>query len=178
MPGVLLSGPIGVGKTHTQQRLIAEYGFWSPTEWTTRQVRERRDTRRYISEQSFISSVRNGSFVLPARFAGYWYAWEANDLWRLSTDRDMAALDVRPYTALCLSALVPNLHAVWLWISPGELRARRATRQEQRDLDSSMRQAREDQDQNDQVYETLFKNRVEADVNAVSKIIEIVGIQW
>jgi guanylate kinase len=173
MTVVILTGPLGVGKTSLQRRLQAEHGFWSPTTHTTRPVDLHEVDLRSCDLPEFETAVRQGSLVMPAQFAGNWYAWDSNALDRMRQPDAKTVVNVRPYTGLVLAALLPRCVPCWLWVDAHELARRRTSRGEQRDTTSEARAARERADETDRRYEYLFPHRVCSDERALDIILAL-----
>jgi guanylate kinase len=134
MNGVILTGPLGVGKSSLQANLVDNLGFWCPQTITTRTVSCSERWYAHVDAQEFLKNAREGKYVCPYYFAGQWYAWVAEDVFRLQVDAKWAVINVRPYTALLLGSLVRSLKPVWLWLEPEELRARLRARNATRDI--------------------------------------------
>jgi guanylate kinase len=173
MTVVILSGPLGVGKSSLQRRLQAEYGFWTPTTHTTRPVGASESDLRFCDLASFEDAVRRGAFVMPSQFASNWYAWDAESLHRMRDIVTATVVNVRPYTGLVLAALLTQCVACWLWIDEDELSRRRSTRGEERDISVEMRLARERADETDRRYERFFPYRVRCDADALRVILTL-----
>jgi ribose 1,5-bisphosphokinase PhnN len=171
---VILSGPLGVGKTYAQQQLVVKHGFWRPTEYTTRPVDGGSRTHTQISTEEFTRRVQTGDLVMPALFGSHWYGWPKEDLERIRDGAGQIVIDVRPYTALALSALVRDLQAVWLWVEDEILQRRRSMRRERRDRDEVVRIERELMDKQEAAYEEMFSVRIKADVGVVDNILAVV----
>lgn len=166
---VILTGPLGVGKTYLQQRL-RQRGFWSPDTVTTRAVADSERETQHVAWDHFRQGVTSGEFVLPATFGGAWYAWRREELDKLADSSDaLAVANVRPYTALTLSILLPAARPVWLWLTERELQDRRGTRKAERDTNDERLAA----DVADRAYEALFADRVRADEGAEETILNI-----
>ena len=166
---IVLTGRLGVGKSTLQARLVTDFGFWTPTTVTTRPIESTDPGMRGIPLADFIADTRAGRLLLPAAFGGYWYAWARADIERLAHSEVPAVLNVRPYTALVLHALLPRTLAVWLWVDDAELERRTSDRHAARDSAD----ARRKQDEIDQQYEDLFAIRVCADDQAVTSILAV-----
>jgi guanylate kinase len=173
--GVILTGPLGVGKTHALRVLTTSHGFWTPRELTTRPVDTGSTSHGHVSEDSFIQRAKEGDIVMPAHFAGQWYGWPRSDFERLLSADGLAALDVRPYTALILASVIETFKAIWLWAAPDVLMQRRLSRRELRDQDEAFRAYREQQDAYDAAYERLFKTKIRADEDIVNNILSVVA---
>lgn len=175
MPGLILTGPLGVGKTITQRRLVAEFGFWTPATYTTRQVEQHDVGFVHVSVEDFESGVADGRYVMPAWFGGAWYGWLTADLHRISNPTSgNVVLNVRPYTALLLAAFVPSLIPVWLWTDADELTRRRPGRGAVRDTDQTAHE-REAQDVEDQAYGSLFRIKVKVDESVIPSLLELLA---
>jgi len=110
MRGLILTGPLGVGKTTAQRILVADHGFWMPSTVTTRAAEHGEPEVLAVSWEGFRAGVAERRYILPTQFGGHWYAWLGSDLARLRGDwAAAAALNVRPYTALLLSGIIPEL---------------------------------------------------------------------
>jgi guanylate kinase len=168
--GVLLSGSTGVGKTTLQDRLVSEHGAWTPRTYTTRQVAPHESGVEQLTADEFGERVRSLAIVLPHHFGGAWYGWPAEDLDRLRAPGRLAALNVRPYTALALAALIPDLLPVWLHEAAEVLSRRRAARAELRDTDE-LASLRLKADQDDIVYAALFPIKLQPGPGAIEFIL-------
>lgn len=133
MRGLLLTGPTGVGKSTAQAELHERHGFWVPRTCTTRRVESHESDLLHYSQPEFLDAVRAGKVALPASFGGKWYGWLAGDLHALQHGSGRAVLNVRPYPALILQALLEGFIAVWLTVDDDELSRRRAERFAARD---------------------------------------------
>lgn len=171
MRSLILTGALGAGKTTLQRGLVEHYGFWAPATVTTRSV----DTDELevigVSNEEFRSGVVDRRFVLPTRFGGNWYGWRYGDLSRMCSESAAPAVaNVRPYTALLLSALIENSIAVWLWIEEAELERRRRERAAARD---TIHNARLDEDQSDRDYKAFFMHHIKSDDQALEQLLRI-----
>jgi len=173
MRGLILTGPLGVGKTTAQQKLVHEHGFWSPFEVTTRTVGEKEASLKHMPEREFIECVKQGKLVFPVEFAGHWYAWDSRDLQKMMEQPCLCVVNVRPYTALILSAIFRNMFAVWLWASTDELERRRSQRNAKRDHETELSARRRVRDTEDAVYEPMFCSRIEADENLITNLLKV-----
>lgn len=171
--GLALAGALGVGKSYLQRELVTKHGFWTPRTITTRKVDKGEPQLQQVSPEQFKESVRAKRSVIPIAFAGTWYAWLCEDFkYFRATEGRMAILNVRPYTALLLSAMVEQMVPVWLWLPPEHLEERRASRGADRDH-GRLGQARETQDQAELDFQGFFPNRVVAGIDAVSELLRI-----
>ncbi len=178
MPGVIITGPLGVGKTTIQRELVEDFGFWTPTTVTTRLLENEEKYMRSVSADEFSSGVVNGHLLLPIIFANAMYAFEFNDFQRIngnSAQDDVVVLNVRPYTALVISAFVPSLVPIWLKVPDDEeLERRRLDRNAIRD-NSSNGMLRNSQDHIDTTYSSFFKETVAVNSDATIKILRLLG---
>lgn len=174
MRGLLLTGPTGVGKSTAQLVLHQQYGFWTPRTCTTRQVEAHESDFLHHSELDFLKAVRDSSIVLPASFGGEWYGWPAQDLHTLQHGSGRAVLNVRPYPALILQALLEDFTAVWLTVDDEELNRRRAGRLAVRDTNLQLRKERQTQDEADLVYRSCFGHVCTADDALVANLLALV----
>jgi len=126
--GLLLTGPTGVGKSTAQAELHERHGFWMPRTCTTRRVESHESDLLHYSQPEFLDAVRAGKVALPASFGGKWYGWLAGDLHALQHGSGRAVLNVRPYPALILQALLEDFIAVWLTVDDDELSRRPSCR--------------------------------------------------
>lgn len=171
MRSLILTGALGAGKTTLQRALVEGYGFWTPATVTTRFVDPCELDVIGVSEGEFRSGVVARRVVLPARFGGNWYGWKSDDLTRMcSKSTKPAVANVRPYTALILSALIENVIPVWLWIEKASLEHRRAERAATRDAISGTRIS---EDQGDTDYEALFLEHIRSDDQALEQLLNI-----
>jgi len=171
MRSLILTGALGAGKTTLQRALVERHEFWSPATVTTRSVDPNELDVIGVSQDEFRSGVVARRFVLPAKFGGNWYGWRHNDLARIcSKSPKPAVANVRPYTALLLSALIENSVPVWIWVEQSELERRRAERAAARDEINSERLH---EDHNDKDFEDLFLERVRSDDHALKKLLNI-----
>lgn len=173
MRGLLLTGPTGVGKSTVQTRLRDDHGFWVPHTCTTRIVDSTDSDLLHVPEAEFLQAVHRGEIVVPACFGGIWYGWRNSDVKRMRTDDGRAVLNVRPYTALILQALLDEFTAVWLTLEPNELLRRRSGRQAPRDTNDRLRRQRESQDDDDLVYRPCFGHVYIADDDLLSKLLNL-----
>lgn len=171
MRGLILTGPTGVGKSTIQSQLREEHGFWAPRTYTTRFVEPNDRDLIHVPSDHFMQAARDGAILLPVTFGGNWYGWLKDDVDVLRSERARAVLNVRPYPALILQALMPSLIAVWLTLEPAELARRRAQRHAARDDDPLVRTRREVQDAEDLVYMPCFKHTCAADDRAVHMLL-------
>jgi guanylate kinase len=173
--GLILTGPLGVGKSTAQRRLILDHGFWTPETVTTRSVDEDELRMTHRTEATFIEQVRVGELVMPTRFGSQWYAWLREEVAMIRGTGGTAVLNVRPSTALTLAALLPDLIPIWLWVNDQVLTERRSARTLSRDLDESYRRLRETADDEDRAYRPLFARRAEANASLVPRLLEMLG---
>ncbi|WSQ10355.1 hypothetical protein OG604_22810 [Streptomyces sp. NBC_01231] len=173
MRGLILTGPLGVGKTTAQRILIEQYDFWSPSEATTRKAEERESHLTTHSLDTFTALVKARKLAFPMEFAGNWYAWHSEDLTRMMNEPGKAVVNVRPYTALAMSAILPDMLPVWLWLPDEELMRRRLSRTDQRDRDESMRMRREVRDAEDAGYERMFDRRYQAQPDLIKNLLDL-----
>jgi guanylate kinase len=175
MRGLILTGALGVGKTTAQDTLVRLHGFWTPTTMTTRSVSSDEAYALGVGLEEFTAGVRDRRFVLPAKFGTNWYGWSAEDFHRLRNDRAArAVVNVRPYTALLLSALIEDMLPVWIWLTPEELALRLAQRAAVRDVEPAILSERRRQDEEDRTYETLFEHRVRSDENMPQSLLRLI----
>lgn len=174
MRGLLLTGPTGVGKSTAQTVLREQHGFWTPRTCTTRVVEPNEPEFLHFSEAEFLTAVRAGDVVLPASFGAEWYGWLRVDLTALQHRAGRAALNVRPYPALMLQALLSGFVAVWLTVDGAELTRRRARRRAARDTDQVLRQRRQAQDEEDLIYKPCFAHVRMADDLLVENLLDLV----
>lgn len=174
MHGLLLTGPTGVGKSTAQTVLREQHGFWTPRTCTTRVVEPNESDLLHFSEPEFVAAVRAGDVVLPASFGDEWYGWLRVELTALQHDAGRAVLNVRPYAALMLQALLSGFVAVWLTVDSTELARRRSARLAARDTDHLLRQRRQAQDEEDLIYEPCFANIRIADGALVASLLDLV----
>lgn len=173
MRGLILTGPLGVGKSTAQRLLMRDHAFWTPETITTRSVDNDETGMRACDRDAFVSAVRRGELVLPTHFASEWYAWSREDVSKLRCADGLAVLNVRPYTALTLAGMLPELIAVWLWAPADVLAARRQDRRLGRDVDETIRRIREAADEEDRIYEPLLVRRAEANAVVVSSLLAV-----
>jgi guanylate kinase len=172
--GLIITGALGAGKTTAQDALVHRHGFWTPVTITTRPVDVNEQYARYVSLEAFRDGVVEHKYVLPAKFGGQWYAWSALDFTRLTEDRaSRIVVNVRPYTALLLSALIRDMLPVWLWVEPDELVRRVSQRSAKRDVDPYIGVQREHQDTEDKAYEMFFQYRVRSDENMLPSLLRL-----
>ena len=176
--GLALSGRLAAGKSSAQRILVESHGFWSPTTITTRRLDPGEDGVSSVPTRDFVDGVGDGRYALPVCFAGNWYAWSSPDVSRLLHHSTDVALNLRPYTALALSALVPDLLPVWLRVREDELIQRRARRGSNRDRDPKLGDLRSEQDRVDAVYEPLFRIRVESNARVIPALLAIHEGHW
>jgi hypothetical protein len=172
--GLILTGALGAGKTTAQDILVREHGFWTPTTVTTRSVAS---DERYVVEvgvTDFTAGVIQRRYILPAKFGAHWYAWSASDFTHVLEDRlSRAVVNVRPYTALLLSALIADMLPVWIWVDRDELSRRISHRGAARDAKPETSAERKRQDEEDRTYETLFHHKVQSDENLVGSLLRL-----
>jgi len=172
--GLLLTGPTGVGKSTAQVALCKGHGFWMPRTCTTRAVEPNEPDALHFPEPDFLEAVQSGEVVLPASFGTEWYGWLKGDLDALQHDAGWAVLNVRPYTALMLQALLEGFVAVWLAVDASELSRRRVGRTAARDTDTALRSRRQAHDDEDLVYRPCFAHVCTADENLVATLLDLV----
>jgi len=166
---LILTGPLGVGKSFLQERL-RDQGYWCPNTITTRTVASGEVGLEHLDLSDFRAAVAEDEVVLPAKFGESWYGWRRETLHRLADDsNDYAVVNVRPYTALTLATLLPSACSVWLWLTPDELSNRIAKRSVERDQAIERATA----DEADASYEELFHRRVYADDTALQELLAI-----
>ncbi len=176
MRGLILTGPLGVGKSTAQRSLVLDHGFWTPETITTRLVDDGEVGMGHRTPGTFVKQVRSGELVLPTRFGSQWYAWTKRDVAMISRASGRAVLNVRPSTALTIAGLMPSFIPVWLWASEEVLAARRTSRALARDLDQDFRLIREAADQEDRAYEPLFARRAEADPSLIPRLVAMLTL--
>jgi guanylate kinase len=174
MRGLLLTGPTGVGKSTAQAVLREQHGFWVPRTCTTRTPEAGEPDLLHFPADRFLEAVRSGEIVLPASFGQEWYGWLTTDLNVLRQNDGRAVLNVRPYAALMLQALLPDFVAVWLTVDDQELSRRRSTRLAARDSDGALRQRRVTQDNDDLVYRPCFAHVYMADARLISNLLALI----
>jgi hypothetical protein len=176
MRGLILTGALGSGKTTAQLTLVREHGFWTPTTVTTRVVAEHEQFLTRVALEDLISGAVQKKYVLPFRFGQHWYAWPTQDFERLLDNAPgRAVVNVRPYTALLLSAFAFDLIPVWLWTDDQSLRQRLEQRSATRDVDSELSLIRQSQDQEDTRYEAFFLHRLHSDDTVIRSLLRLVG---
>jgi hypothetical protein len=172
--GLILTGALGAGKTSAQDVLVRQHGFWTPTTVTTRPVASDERYAVGVEVVDFTAGVIQRQYILPAKFGAHWYAWSAIDFRRLLEDRlSPAVVNVRPYTALLLSALISDMLPVWIWVNHEELIRRLSHRRAARDSEPSVSAERKRQDEEDRDYEILFHHRVQSDDNIVRSLLTL-----
>lgn len=154
--------------------LCEHHGFWVPRTCTTRVVESHETDLLHFSSPDFLDSVRIYKVVLPAWFGGEWYGWLAEDLQKLQQDTGSAVLNVRPYPALILQALLKDFVGVWLTLDDGELSRRRAERLAPRDTDIQWRMNRQRQDDIDLIYKPCFAHVLEADDGLLANLLKLI----
>ena len=153
--------------------LRGQCGFWVPPTYTTRGV-ERDDLDLiHVEQEAFLSDAKAGQIVLPASFGGVWYGWHKRDLDTMRDGDGRAVLNVRPYTALILEALLDGFVGVWLTIDDAELSVRRTVRGATRDTDAISRSLRDERDREDSVYQQCFENVLVAEDGLIQKLLEL-----
>lgn len=172
---LLITGPTGVGKSTAQEILRREHGFWVPRTCTTRPVEVHETDVVHFDESDFLAAVRGREVLLPAAFGSNWYGWFTADLQLLLTQPGRAAVNVRPYTALVLHALLPDSIAVWLTLDDDALAERRGARGQERDVDAVLRERRHAQDLEDNVYQPCFAHVIRADDSLLPALLELVA---
>jgi guanylate kinase len=174
MRGLILTGPTGVGKSTAQLTLKMAHGFWVPRTCTTRQVETDETDLVAYSEDTFLEAVRAQEIVLPTCFGGRWSGWLTTDLHALRQNPGRAVLNVRPYPALLLQALLSDFRAVWLTLDESELARRRSSRFADRDTDAEARKRRRMQDESDLIYRGCFSHIFVADEGLVGNLLGLV----
>lgn len=173
MRGLAITGPTGAGKTTIQRHLVDDHGFWTPSNLTTRSVAEHEVGVEHVEEANFNRGVIDNKIVIPFQFGGAWYGWSSPDYSRLlRQDSNAAVVNVRPYTALVLSATIPDLLPVWLFAEPELMAERRTRRGESRDLDE-LRARREALDELDLEYVRLFKHQVPSNHETATTLLRL-----
>jgi guanylate kinase len=172
--GIAITGPTGVGKTTIQRRLVRDHGLWTPGVLTTRSVASHEIGVSHIDYPAFERAVPMGSIVFPHYFAGAWYGWTYDDLEQLRHGDGLAVVNVRPYTALVLSAGIFGLEPVWLFAEPYTLAERRRRRNEPRDVEESAR-IRQAADEEEERYAPLIRNHVLSTDTAVLELLRLIG---
>ena len=176
MRGLILTGALGSGKTTAQNLLVSDHNFWTPVTVTTRDVSDLEVLMLSVPFDKFTSGVHDGEYVLPYRFGLHWYAWRSSDFQRLIHDKSQrSVVNVRPYTALLLSAFRADLIPVWLWIESEEIQKRLTKRADARDTEPELSRLRILQDKEDRGYELLFSHRVHSDDKMVDALLSLVG---
>lgn len=174
MQSLIITGALGAGKSTAQETLVRSHGFWTPETITTRPVTGDEAGTVRVDYGHFIHRSLEGRYCLPAQFAGQWYAWRREDLARLiACNGAPAVLNVRPYTALALAALIPNLVPIWLWVEKDELERRLADRGHDRDTNRKVRILRQAHDEEDTPYEDLFQHRVCSNQGMIANLLAI-----
>lgn len=174
MQGFAITGGLGAGKSTVQRRLAAEYGFWIPTTVTTRSVGSAEDELTAATSDEFSDQVRLGEVVFPHLFASHWYGWRVEDLERILRGPGLCVLNVRPYTALVVSALNPSVIPVWLAATPAVRALRLADRAEQRD-GVGWGDERAQRDSQDSAYEPLFRHRISSATDPIPELLSLIA---
>ena len=176
MRGLILTGALGSGKTTAQNLLVSNHNFWTPLTVTTRDVSGLETFMLSVPFDKFTKGVNEVKYVLPYRFGQHWYAWRSSDFEHLIFSKSKrSVVNVRPYTALLLSAFRTDLIPVWLWVEPEELQRRLTKRADARDTEPELRSLRRLQDEEDRSYELLFSHRVRSDDKMVDSLLRLLG---
>lgn len=152
--GVVLTGLLGAGKTTMVRKLSVHFNAVVPVTTTTRAVAPDDLALQNLSRQSFVAEVRQRNILMPIISGDDLYGWteEALDVMR---NEPRVVLSVRPYTALALSALIPDLCAVWLDL-PEDVRRQRINRRNAGRDTERHREPRDSFDSIDAQYRSLF----------------------
>lgn len=159
--GVILTGRLGVGKTTALVLLRQAYGVVVPQTTTTRTVSSTDVALCHLPVAEFTALVRAGRLQLPMIAGRYLYAWDVSELDLIRT-APRVAIAVRPYTALLISAFVPDLQPVWLDVDEGTREQRLLARSEDRDDAAKELPRRRVFDSEDARYQPFFTTVVDA----------------
>lgn len=170
MTALVITGRRLVGKTTLRRALCENHSFWSPTTFTTRALRKNDFLTEHMDREAVTEGIRANDLVFPVSYAGSLYAWKRTDFHRLIEGHDIrAVVDVRPYTAMVLRAIVPTLQCLWLWAEPAELEERIKTREIGGSSDEYLR------DEEATAYEDFFELRLRSSPNMAESALELLS---
>lgn len=168
--GLIVSGPSGVGKSSLQRELVANHGFATLTDVTTRRVGKDDFMTHHVPATEFLASVRGGELCAPVRFGSHWYAWRTSEFAVCCASKDRPYVMIaRPAIALFLAAIYRGLVPIWLEAPHAALAQRRRDRDAERDRGRTARKRTEDDDAS---YRQLFPVHVPSSDRMVTAVLE------
>jgi guanylate kinase len=159
--GIAITGLLGVGKSSLARKLAADLGMTIIPTLVTRPT-EPAEAEELISIEpaEFIDQVRAGSIVLPFYFGGHWYGYSSSD-WGKAVRTGGAGLifNVRPYTGLCIAAILSYVLPIWLALPEDVRMVRLSGRGAKRDrLSGRSKEA----DLQDGIYQRVYPTVLDA----------------
>lgn len=174
MPLIVITGPMGAGKTTVQRQLVEGHGARPVVSYTTRNVEPDEFATVQLDQTTLEAGVRDGSLLAPFHLAGAFYVWDRGEFERAVHGPATFVTTARPYTALLLASIGSGALPIFLTVDDVTLRQRRELRAEHRDTNPDTAQHRRRADAEEiGVFQRFFRHQVPADSDAPDRISEI-----